>query len=68
MLTINLPEDIAQRLQSLSLNTGRTVQYYVREAILEHLDDIENRFLALNQSRDGIAEELSETLNEMIGF
>ena len=68
MLTINLPEDIAERLQSLSLHTGRTVQYYAREAILEHLDDIENRFLALHQSRDGIAEELSEKLDEMIDF
>lgn len=60
MLTINLPEDIENRLQSLALNTGRTVQYYAREAILEHLDGIEDRFLALNRCADGSVENTSE--------
>ena len=60
MFTINLPEDIENRLQSLSLSTGRTVQYYAREAILEHLDGIEDRFLALNRCADGVAEDVSK--------
>lgn len=60
MLTINLPKDIENRLQSLSLNTGRTVQYYAREAILEHLDGIEDRFLALNRCGDGLVEDVGE--------
>ncbi len=60
MFTINLPEDIENRLQSLSLSTGRTVQYYAREAILEHLDGIEDRFLALNRCGDGVAEDVSK--------
>jgi len=53
MLTIDLPEDIEKRLTSLSLSTGRTVQYYAREVILEYLEEVEDRYLALN----GISEE-----------
>jgi RHH-type rel operon transcriptional repressor/antitoxin RelB len=60
MFTINLPKDIENRLQSLSLSTGRTMQYYAREAILEHLDGIENRFLALHRCGDVIAEDVGE--------
>jgi RHH-type rel operon transcriptional repressor/antitoxin RelB len=60
MFTINLPKDIENRLQSLSLSTGRTMQYYAREAILEHLDGIEDRFLALHRCGDVIAEDVGE--------
>lgn len=56
MLSIILPTDIEYRLRSLSINTGRTVQYYAREAILEYMDEMEERFLALNRCGDEIAE------------
>lgn len=56
MLTINLPDDIEYRLKSLSLSTGRTVQYYAREAILEFIDEMEDRFIALNRLDDEVAE------------
>lgn len=52
MLAINLPEDIEKRLTSLSLSTGRSVQYYARQVILDYLDEVEDRYLAL----DGIHE------------
>ncbi len=48
MLAINLPEDIEKRLTSLSLSTGKSVQYYARQVILEYLDEVEDRYLALN--------------------
>ena len=34
------------RLEELAKRTGRTKTYYVREAIVEHLDDLEGRYLA----------------------
>ena len=46
MLAIRLPEEIENRLDALSKATGRTKSYYVREAILEHLDDLEDIYLA----------------------
>lgn len=48
MLTIDLPEDIEKRLTSLSLSTGRSVQYCAREVILDYLEEVEDRYLALN--------------------
>lgn len=46
MLAIRLPIEIEDRLEALSKATGRTKTYYAREAILEHLDDLEDLYLA----------------------
>ncbi len=42
MLAIRLPETIEKRLDRLAKRTGRTKSYYAREAILQHLDDLED--------------------------
>lgn len=49
MLAIRLPEDIENRLSALAKKTGRTKTYYAREAILEHLDEMEDKYLALSR-------------------
>ncbi|WP_264318676.1 type II toxin-antitoxin system RelB family antitoxin [Acidithiobacillus thiooxidans] len=41
-----MSSDIEKRLDDLAKATGRTKTYYVREAILEHLDDMEEAYLA----------------------
>ncbi|HUU05068.1 MAG TPA: DUF6290 family protein [Patescibacteria group bacterium] len=46
MLAIRLPSDIEKRLAELAKATGRTKTFYVREAILEYLDDLEDIYLA----------------------
>jgi len=46
MLAIRLPQSIEKRLEKLAQRTGRTKTFYVREAILEHLDDLEDVYLA----------------------
>ena len=46
MLAIRLPDDIELRLANLAKKTGRTKTFYAREAILEHLDDLEDLYLA----------------------
>lgn len=46
MLAIRLPQSIERRLEKLARRTGRTKSFYVREAILEHLDDLEDLYLA----------------------
>ncbi len=46
MLAIRLPQSIEKRLEKLARRTGRTKTFYVREAILEHLDDLEDMYLA----------------------
>ncbi len=49
MLAIKLPEEIENRLAELAAKTGRTKTYYVREAILEHLDEMEEKYLAVDR-------------------
>jgi RHH-type rel operon transcriptional repressor/antitoxin RelB len=46
MIGVRLSIDIEKRLDDLAKATGRTKTYYVREAILEHLDDMEEAYLA----------------------
>ncbi|HLW82273.1 MAG TPA: DUF6290 family protein [Candidatus Acidoferrales bacterium] len=46
MLAIRLPQSIEKRLERLARRTGRTKTYYAREAILEHLKDLEDLYLA----------------------
>jgi RHH-type rel operon transcriptional repressor/antitoxin RelB len=46
MLAIRLPEDIERRLDALAAATGRTKTFYAREAILEHLENLEDIYLA----------------------
>ncbi len=49
MLTLDLPDDIYNRLDLLSLSTGRTVQFYATEAIMEYLHEVEDRYMPWNQ-------------------
>ncbi len=67
MLAIRLSPEIEKRLNRLAKSTGRTKTFYVREAILEHLDDLEDIYLAeriLERVRRG--EEKTYTLKEMM--
>ena len=46
MFAIRLPAEVESRLEELAKATGRTKTFYVREAILEHLDNLEDLYLA----------------------
>jgi RHH-type transcriptional regulator, rel operon repressor / antitoxin RelB len=46
MLAIRLPADVESRLEALAKATGCSKTFYAREAILEHLDDLEDLYLA----------------------
>jgi RHH-type rel operon transcriptional repressor/antitoxin RelB len=46
MLAIRLPADIETRLETLAKATGRSKTFYARQAILEHLEDLEDLYLA----------------------
>lgn len=49
MLAIRLPEDIETRLAALAAKTGRTKTFYAKEAILEYMDEMEDKYLAINR-------------------
>jgi len=49
MISVRLPKDIEKRLDYLAKETGRTKTYYVKEALVEHIDDLEDAYLALSR-------------------
>jgi RHH-type rel operon transcriptional repressor/antitoxin RelB len=46
MLALRLPPKIEKRLDALAKKTGRTKSFYAREAILRHIEDLEDFHLA----------------------
>jgi RHH-type transcriptional regulator, rel operon repressor / antitoxin RelB len=67
VLAIRLPPDIEARLGELAKRTGRSKSFYAREAILNHLDELEDLYLA--ESRlEGLQEGHSGwiSLNDLI--
>ena len=65
MLAIRLPEEIEARLDQLAKRTGRSKTFYAREAILAHLDNLEDLYLAEQvMRRIQSGEERAFTLEE----
>jgi RHH-type rel operon transcriptional repressor/antitoxin RelB len=52
MLALRLPPDIEKRLDDLAKRTGRSKSFYAREAILEHIDDLEDLYIAKQRMGD----------------
>jgi RHH-type rel operon transcriptional repressor/antitoxin RelB len=66
MLAIRLPQSIEKRLDRLAKRSGRTKTYYAREAILRHIEDLEDAHEAekiLRRVRAG--KERTYTLDEV---
>lgn len=57
---VHLPDEIFDRLQALASRTGRTPTFYIREAIEEHLDDLEDLHLA-----EQAIERLNDTASQL---
>ena len=67
MLAIRLPEEIETRLAALAKATGRTKSFYVRQAILAHLEVLEDTYLAEKAYREFItSNEETIPLNEVM--
>ena len=68
MLALRLPPEIEKRLAVLAKKTGRTKSFYAREAILRHIEDLEDNHLARRRlarraprvSLEALEDELSE--------
>jgi RHH-type transcriptional regulator, rel operon repressor / antitoxin RelB len=46
VVSLRLPEDLSNRLAQLAEQTGRSKTYYILEALREHIDDLEDLYLA----------------------
>lgn len=72
MLALRLPVEIEERLDALAKATGRSKSYYAREAILQHLEDLEDFYLAeqrLIDHRKGRGETVSmDEMRQRLGL
>jgi RHH-type rel operon transcriptional repressor/antitoxin RelB len=50
--SVRLPEETEKRLAALALETGRSKAFYIREAILKYIDDMEDVYLAEKRIED----------------
>ena len=57
MLALRIDTETEKRLEALAAKTGRTKTFYAREAILAHLDDLEDFYLAEARMKDFRAED-----------
>ena len=53
MLSLRLPPKIEKRLDALARKTRRTKSFHAREAIVRHLEDLEDYHLARRRLRRG---------------
>jgi len=68
MLAIRLDSDIEARLERLAVKTGRTKTFYAREAILEHLDDLEDIYLATERLERPAKTHSAEDVKRALGL
>ena len=45
MLSVRGPEEVEKRLARLAEQTGRSKSFYAREALVAHIDDLEDIYL-----------------------
>jgi len=68
MLAIRLDSEIEKRLDHLARMTGRTKTFYAREAILEHLEDLEDIYLAEQRLRRPAKTYSAEEVKRELGL
>ena len=68
MLAIRLDPEIEQRLAVLAERTGRTKTFYAREAILEHLEDLEDIYMAKKVLAEGGRYYSSKEIESELGL
>lgn len=70
--SVRLPDEAEQRLTALALKTGRSKAFYIREALLAYIDDMEDVYLAEKRiedfKRSGEKAIPLETLMEQYGL
>jgi RHH-type rel operon transcriptional repressor/antitoxin RelB len=45
-ISLRLPDDVEERLAALATLTGRSKTFYATQAIVEHIDDLEDAHLS----------------------
>jgi RHH-type transcriptional regulator, rel operon repressor / antitoxin RelB len=68
MLAIRLESEIEERLAALARKTGHTKTYHAREAIIEHLGEMEDGYLALDRLKDPARIRTAQEVKRELGL
>ncbi len=53
-IAVRLPKPLDDRLREVAERSGQTMSYFVAEALLEYLDDLEDERLAIEAFREHV--------------
>jgi RHH-type rel operon transcriptional repressor/antitoxin RelB len=68
MIAIELDAETEHRLERLAAKTGRASHFFALEAILEHLDDLEDVYLATERLRQPAQTYSAEDVKRELGL
>ena len=68
MIAVRLPPEVEKRLERLARRTGRSKTFYVREAILQHLEDLEDYYLAVQRLEENLPSIPLEEVERRLGL
>jgi len=68
VIAVRLPPEIEKRLARLARKTGRSKTFYVREAILQHLEELEDYYLAVRRIEENLPGIPLEEVERRLGL
>lgn len=67
MISVRLPQELEDRLNALCKETKRSKGFYVKEALITYLEDLEDAYIAMQRLSDPNAKYYtSEEVSAMI--
>ena len=68
MASLRLGEELESRLDLLAASTGRTKTFYIKQLIEEHIDELEDRYIAEQRLENQGKRLSSQEMREKLGL
>jgi RHH-type rel operon transcriptional repressor/antitoxin RelB len=68
MTSVRLSAELEARLEHLATLTGRTKTFYIRQLIEEHIDELEDRYIAEHRLENPDERLTSEQVRQELGL
>ena len=68
MASLRLDQQLEQRLDYLAESTGRTKTFYIRQLIEDHIDELEDRYLAEARLEHPAGRFTSKQMRQKLGL
>ena len=68
MASLRLNKELENRLDRLAETTGRTKTFYIRQLIEDHIDELEDRYLAESRLENPAGRLTSKNMRQNLGL